>query len=66
MKANVGSVDRTVRIIVGIALLSLFFTLEGNLRWLGLIGAVPLFTALVGFCPLYTVFGLSTCRGSKS
>lgn len=61
MKANVGSVDRIVRIVVGIGLLSLFFILEGNMKYLGLIGIVPIGTALMGWCPLYSVLGLSTC-----
>lgn len=61
MKANVGSVDKVVRIIAGLAILSLFFFLEGSARWWGLIGFVPLFTGLFGYCPAYSLFGLSTC-----
>ena len=61
MKANVGNIDRVLRVIVGIALLSLFFILEGNAKWFGLIGIVPLLTAGMGFCPLYAVLGLNTC-----
>ena len=61
MRTNVGSLDRGARIVIGLALLSLLFLASGNLRWLGLIGIVPLGTALVGFCPLYRVFGLTTC-----
>jgi hypothetical protein len=61
MKRNVGGVDKALRIIVGLGLLSLLFVLEGSARWLGLIGVVPLGTALVGFCPLYGVLGLNTC-----
>jgi hypothetical protein len=41
MNTNVGSIDRTVRIVVGLALLSLVFLLNGSGRWLGLIGVVP-------------------------
>ncbi len=52
MKTNVGSVDKIVRVVVGIGLLSLFFILEGNMRFLGLIGIVPIATALMGWCPL--------------
>ena len=59
---NVGSVDKLVRIIAGIGILSLIFLLEGNARWIGLIGIVPLFTGLVGYCPLYSLVGLNTCR----
>jgi hypothetical protein len=60
MKPNVGSIDRVVRIILGIALLSLLFILEGNARWFGLIGIVPLLTATMSFCPLYAVLGMNT------
>lgn len=61
MKVNVGSADKAIRIVIGLALLSLLFLLEGRARWFGLIGLVPLLTAFTGFCPLYTLFGLSTC-----
>ena len=61
MKRNVGGIDKVLRIVVGLGLLSLLFVLEGSARWWGLIGLVPLGTALVGFCPLYTILGLSTC-----
>lgn len=61
MARNVGTTDRIIRIIIGLAVLSLLFVLEGNLRWLGLIGLVPLLTAVTGNCPLYSIIGLSTC-----
>jgi hypothetical protein len=61
MGANVGSVDHGVRIVIGLALLSLLFVLNGDARWLGLIGVVPLMTAAFRFCPLYRLVGLSTC-----
>ncbi len=61
MKANVGSIDKALRVLMGIALLALVFVLEGPARWLGLIGLVPLATAAFGFCPAYALFGLSTC-----
>jgi hypothetical protein len=62
MKPNVGTADRIVRVIVGLVLLSLVFILEGNARWLGLIGLVPLATAAFGWCPAYLPFGISTCK----
>lgn len=62
MKANVGNTDRIVRAIVGIALLSLVFILEGGARWLGLIGLVPLATAIFAWCPAYAPFGFNTCK----
>jgi hypothetical protein len=61
MEANVGSVDRGVRVVIGLALLSLLFVLNGNVRWLGLIGVIPLATAAFRVCPLYRLVGLSTC-----
>ncbi len=61
MTANMGSIDRIVRAVVGIALLSLVFLLEGGVRWFGLIGIVPLVTAALGWCPAYLPFGISTC-----
>jgi hypothetical protein len=61
MKANVGDIDRALRVLAGIGLLALVFVLEGNARWLGLVGLVPLATGLFGFCPVYTLLGLSTC-----
>ena len=61
MKANVGGIDKVLRIVVGLAILSLVFILEGSARWWGLVGVVPLFTGLFGFCPAYSLLGLSTC-----
>jgi hypothetical protein len=61
MKANVGGIDRPLRIAVGILLLALVFVLEGNARWVGLIGLLPLATGLFRFCPAYALFGMSTC-----
>lgn len=61
MKINIGSADRTIRIVLGIVLLSLLFILEGNARYFGLIGIIPLATAAMKSCPLYSVLGFSTC-----
>ena len=60
MKANVGGMDRAIRIVAGIAILSLFFVVEGPWRWLGLIGIVLLATGLAGWCPAYLPFGIRT------
>lgn len=60
---NVGSVDRILRIVVGVALLAGFFmNTTGDYRWLYLIGIVPLATGLVSSCGLYSVFGINTCK----
>jgi hypothetical protein len=61
MKRNIGMIDRTVRVIVGLAILAALIYVEGPLRWLGLIGLVPLVTGLLGSCPLYTWFGFASC-----
>ncbi len=59
---NVGKIDRNMRIIVGIALLVAFFAFpDSGLRWLMLIGIIPLVTGLMGTCPIYSIFGISTC-----
>jgi ABC-type polysaccharide/polyol phosphate export permease len=60
MPANVGSLDRIVRIIVGLVLVALVFV-GPKTPW-GWIGIIPLVTALVGFCPLYTMLGIRTRR----
>jgi cadmium resistance protein CadD (predicted permease) len=63
MDKNEGSVDRAVRVVLGLVLLALVFV--GPKTMLGLIGIVPLATGLVGFCPLYKILGLSTCPVPK-
>ncbi len=62
MEPNVGGIDRVLRIVVGLALLSLLFLLEGNARWWGLVGIVPLATGLLRWCPVYFPLGIKTCR----
>jgi hypothetical protein len=59
MKINVGTVDRVARGAIGFALLAL--TLTGTIGAWGWIGVVPLATAAIGNCPLYSVLGFSTC-----
>jgi hypothetical protein len=61
MTKNVGRIDRLLRIVVGLILISLIFVIEGGARWWGLIGLVPLLTGLFQTCPLYSVLGLNTC-----
>jgi len=56
---NVGSIDKVLRVIMGLVLLALVFV-GPQTPW-GWIGIVPLFTGLFGFCPLYRLIGLSTC-----
>ena len=66
MKVNEGQVDRILRIIIGLALLSMLLLIEGPMKWWGLIGLLPLGTAIVGFCPVYAIFGISTCGKSPA
>ncbi len=58
MNANEGSIDRIVRIIAGIILIALAFV-GPQTPW-GWIGVVPLVTGLLGWCPAYSIFGIST------
>ena len=57
---NTHNAERTVRILLGVTLLSL--TVVGPQTAWGYLGLIPLFTGLLGSCPLYTLFGISTCR----
>ncbi len=59
MKRNIGRVDRIFRIALGLGLIVLVFI--GAKSSLGWIGLVPLITGLIGNCPAYSLFGLSTC-----
>ena len=59
MKTNENSVDRALRIVLGLALLGL--TISGTIGIWGWLGIVPLATGAIGWCPLYAVLGISTC-----
>lgn len=62
LKKNVGSLDRILRIVLGLALLAGYaLNNDGAYSWLYLIGIIPLATGLMSSCPLYSLFGLSTC-----
>ena len=60
MKKNVGGIERVIRIIVGLALISLVF-IGPQSAW-GWIGVVPLATGLLGWCPPYSLLGINTCK----
>lgn len=64
MKRNEGMIDRTIRVLLGLALLALVFV-GPQTPW-GWLGLIPLVTGLMGFCPLYRIFGLSTCPLHRS
>ncbi|OGI49346.1 MAG: hypothetical protein A3E57_06475 [Candidatus Muproteobacteria bacterium RIFCSPHIGHO2_12_FULL_60_33] len=63
MKKNVGHpVDKVARIIIGVVLLGLVFYLEGDIRWIGLIGIIPILTVVFGWCPGWAVLGINTTK----
>ncbi|MDY0205214.1 MAG: DUF2892 domain-containing protein [Pseudomonas sp.] len=62
MKSNMGTIDRGLRIIVGLVLIGLALT--GTVGVWGWLGVIPVVTGALGNCPLYSVIGLNTC-GTK-
>jgi hypothetical protein len=60
MSKNEGTLDRVLRVVLGLILLSLVF-IGPQTMW-GLIGIVPLATGLIGVCPIYSILGVSTCQ----
>ncbi|HNT52792.1 MAG TPA: DUF2892 domain-containing protein [Candidatus Syntrophosphaera sp.] len=63
MKKNVGINDKIIRFIIAAVIIALAIIFKS---WWGLLALIPLATALIGFCPLYTLFGISTCKVKKS
>lgn len=61
---NEATVERVIRVVAGVVLLSLVFV--GPQTLFGLVGLVPLVTGLMGSCPIYTLFGFSTCSMKKT
>ena len=59
MKKNVGGIDRTLRIVLGLVLIGL--AASGTVGWWGYLGVVPLLTGLIGWCPPYALLGWNTC-----
>ncbi|HAY05906.1 MAG TPA: DUF2892 domain-containing protein [Hyphomonas sp.] len=62
-KTNEGTIDRALRVIVGLALIAIVFV-GPQTPW-GWIGLVPLATGLIGWCPAYTLLGINTCPMKK-
>ncbi|MCC2637025.1 MAG: hypothetical protein K0Q68_744 [Moraxellaceae bacterium] len=60
MERNIGDIERVVRVLAGLGILSLVFVGPQSL-W-GLVGVVPIFTGLSGWCPPYQLLGISTCK----
>jgi len=58
MLKNIGSADRVVRVVVGLAIIAAGFYFKS---WWGAVGVVPLLTAAIGWCPAYLPFGITTC-----
>jgi hypothetical protein len=68
MKKNMGNTDRVIRVLAAVIIAVLFFTnvISGTLALvLGILGGVFVLTSLVSFCPLYPIFGISTCPMKK-
>jgi hypothetical protein len=64
MKANVGGIDKILRIIAGLVLIGLaIMGIGAPWTW---IGVVPLATGLMGWCPVYTLFGMNSCPMKKA
>lgn len=63
MKANVGSIDKVLRIVAGLGLIGA--AAAGAIPAWGYIGVIPLLTGLMGWCPAYVLFGMSTCPAKK-
>lgn len=61
MTINVGFADRLVRLALAGVLFSFFFFATEPIRYIGLLGIVPLLTGSMGWCPLYSLFGIRTC-----
>ena len=62
MEPNAGKTDRTVRVIIGTVIIAVGIYLQS---WWGAIGAVPIITGIIGWCPLYIPFRISTYKKSS-
>lgn len=63
MNRNIGTIDRVLRILVGVVLIAL--TVNGTIGWWGWLGVIPLMTGLVRTCPAYSLLGVNTCGVKK-
>lgn len=59
MKANVGKADKVIRIVLGVAIIAAGIYFKS---WWGVIGIIPILTAAISWCPLYTPLGIKTCK----
>jgi len=65
VQKNIGTVDKVIRLILGIVLLSLYFLLDSGLKYISILGIILILTAFINYCPLYTLFGINTCSTKK-
>ena len=65
MNKNIGTIDKGLRIVVGLALLAYAIWGTGTYTWVGWLGIVPLVTAAIGWCPPYAILGINTCKVKK-
>ena len=63
MQANVGGIDKTIRIIAGLSIIAVGAYFQS---WWGVVGIIPLATALINWCPAYLPFGWSTCKTKEA
>ena len=64
MQKNMGTVDRTLRVVIGVLLIAYAIPIgfpATGWNWVGWIGVIPLLTAALGVCPAYNLLGISTC-----
>jgi Protein of unknown function (DUF2892) len=61
MTQNVGNLDRVLRVILGLAMLSFALMSGYQYAWIGWMGIIPLLTAAMSSCPLYSIFGINSC-----
>jgi hypothetical protein len=66
MQPNLGTLDRLVRVVLGVMLLGLYGALPSPWRYLTLVGIILIATAMMSFCPVYQVLGLRTRRAKSS
>ncbi len=59
MKKNMGRIDRIIRIVLGLAVIGIGIAMQS---WWGLLGLIFLITSFMNYCPIYTLFGMKTCK----
>jgi hypothetical protein len=62
MQANIGNTEKIIRIIVGVAIIAAGVIFQS---WWGAIGAIPLITGLINYCPAWSIFGINTCKTAQ-